>query len=211
MAHAHDQLDGAFLRGAVEDLVDQRNQRGYTFQREALAAEVALLHDLLENIGANQKIEDALLVFLRRLGLHALEHPAAAFGGVEMVDFDSDGAGVDIAGLMGVLPVLFELGSGAGTEESERVEVAFEVSELAIGGEDAFALGIGTVVGGLFQRGGAGDLGFRHRSAVPRIKDAGESQKLQGERTGRPFTTGHTEEHGVGQNLSPRRALRDTG
>ena len=66
-----------------------------------------------------------------------------------MIDFDADRAGVNGAGLAGVFAVLFEFGSGAGTEEAERVEVAFEVSELAIGGEDAFAFGVGTVVGRL--------------------------------------------------------------
>ena len=65
---------------AVENFIDQRDQGGDAFEREALAAEIALLHDLLEDVGASQQVEDALLVFLRRLGFHVLVDPAAALG-----------------------------------------------------------------------------------------------------------------------------------
>ena len=43
----------------VENFVDQRDERGDAFEREALAAEIALLHDLLEDVGADEQIEDA--------------------------------------------------------------------------------------------------------------------------------------------------------
>ena len=62
-----------------------------------------------------------------------------------MIDLDADGAGVDGAGFAGVFAFVFEFGRGAGTEEAEGIEVAFEVSPLAVGGEDALALGIGAV------------------------------------------------------------------
>ena len=77
MAHAHDELDGAELGGSVENFVDERNQRGDAFEREALAAEIALLHDLLEDVGADEQVENALLDFFGNLetlrrGFHLL-------------------------------------------------------------------------------------------------------------------------------------------
>ncbi len=62
MAHAHHQFDRALLSGRFEDFVHQRNERGHAFQRKALAAQIALLQDLLEKLGADQLIERASLV-----------------------------------------------------------------------------------------------------------------------------------------------------
>ena len=59
-----------------------------------------------------------------------------------MIDLDADGAGVDGAGLAGALPFPFEFRGEARAQESEGVEVAFEVSVLAVGGKDAVALGV---------------------------------------------------------------------
>ena len=72
MAHAHDQFMRAVLAGGVENLIDQRNQRGHAFEREALVAEIALLQHLLEDVGADQQIEDALLIDGGRSAFHAL-------------------------------------------------------------------------------------------------------------------------------------------
>ena len=63
-------------------------------------------------------------------------------------------------------------------EKAERVQVAFEVSPLAVGVENVFAFWVGTVVRGAVDD-RAGSLRFRgHKSAASRIKDAGETQKL---------------------------------
>ena len=105
MAHAHDEFDGAALGCGVEDFVDQRDERGDAFEREAFAAEIALLHDLLEDVGADEQVENALLVLFCNLetcdGFHLLVNPAAAFGGVDVVDFDADGARNRWRGLRG--------------------------------------------------------------------------------------------------------------
>ncbi len=130
------------------------------------------MHDLLEDVGADQQVEDALLVFfcnlktLRRR-FHLLVDPAAAFGIVDVVDFYADGGGVDGAGFASVLAFELQFGSGARAEEAERVEVAFEVSPLAEGVEDAFAFWVGAVVGRGFDK-CAGDFRFRgsHKSQV---------------------------------------------
>ena len=99
MAHAHDQFGGAEAGTSFENFIHQRDQRGDAFEREALAAEITLLHDLLEDIGADEQVENALLIFsLTRFGFHSLVDPAPAFGSVDVIDFDADGRGVDGAG-----------------------------------------------------------------------------------------------------------------
>ena len=75
----------------------------------------------------------------------------------------------------------------ARAEKTERIEVAFEVSPLAVGAEDAFALRVGAVVGRRSYGGGrARGLSFRarHRN-VTRIKDAGQSVGDSGWERGR--------------------------
>ena len=116
MAHAHHQFDCAASRAGVENFIDQRDERGDAFEREALAAEVTLLHDLLEDVGADEQVEDALLVFfwLEPAGFHLLVDPAAAFGSVDVVDFDADGAGIDGAGFAGVLAFDLQFGVSRG-------------------------------------------------------------------------------------------------
>src|SRR5713101_2541078 len=60
VAHTHDEFSGAESRACIEKFVHQRNQRGDAFERKALAAEITLLHDLLENVSADEQVEDAL-------------------------------------------------------------------------------------------------------------------------------------------------------
>ncbi len=74
-----------------------------------------------------------------------LVDPAAALGSVDVIDLDADRAGIDGAGFAGVFAFAFEFGRFAGTEEAEGIEVALEVSPLAVGVEDALALGVGAV------------------------------------------------------------------
>ena len=55
---------GAALGGGIENFVDERDEGGDAFQRKALAAEITLLHDLLEDVGADEQVENALLDLL---------------------------------------------------------------------------------------------------------------------------------------------------
>ncbi len=142
VAHAHDQLHGAEARAGIENFIDQRDERGHAFEGEALATEIALLHDLLEDVGADEEIENASLVLFLRFGLHPLVDPAAAFGSVDVIDLDADGRGVDGAGFAGIFTVDLQFGSDARTEKAERIEIALKVSPLAEGAEDALALGV---------------------------------------------------------------------
>src|SRR5579872_210418 len=142
VAHAHDKLDCTQPRTGVENFIDQRDQGRDSLEREALAAEITLLHDVLKDVSTDEEIENPLLIFLRRLRLHAFEDPTPPLGSVEVVDLNADGARVDVAGLVGVFAVSFEFGSRTGPEESKGIEVAFEIPELTVGREDAFAVGI---------------------------------------------------------------------
>ena len=67
MAHGEHGLLGAVLGRGVQNLVEQRNQRGVAFQRIALGADVARVDGLLENIGAHQLIEHPRAIDGRRL------------------------------------------------------------------------------------------------------------------------------------------------
>ena len=152
VTHAHHEFSGAEARAGVEKFIDQRDQRGDAFEREALAAEIALLHDLLEDVGADEQVEDALLVFFCNLEtlsgrFHLLINPAAAFGSVDVVDLDADRGGVDGAGFAGVFAFDLQFGSDARAEEAERIEIALKVSPLAEGVENRFALGVRAVLG----------------------------------------------------------------
>src|SRR5216683_2179199 len=103
MAHTHDQFDCASLSSGVEDFVDQGQQRRDAFEGEALAAKIPLLQNQLEQVGADQQVENALLIFLLMFGFHALVNPVTAFGIGNVVDLDTDGAGVNGAGFAPVL------------------------------------------------------------------------------------------------------------
>ena len=69
MAHAQDGALRAELGGAVEQLVEEGDEGGDAFQREALGAEIARLDDLLEEVGAGEEVEDRLRIGLRGRGL----------------------------------------------------------------------------------------------------------------------------------------------
>ena len=107
-----------------------------------------MLHDLLEDVGTDEQIENALLVFFPNLEtlqwrFHAVKNPAAALGSVDVIDFNTDCAGIDGAGLASVLAIALQFWGFARTKKTDRVEVALEVSKLAVGVEHALALGIG--------------------------------------------------------------------
>src|SRR6202022_4090853 len=59
----------------LEDPIEERDQDGQTFQREALRPQITRLDHLLEQVGANELGEDMLLVRLRGNLLHALLQP----------------------------------------------------------------------------------------------------------------------------------------
>ena len=67
MAHGDHRLLGAVLGSGVQDCVEQRDQRRFAFEREALGAEIARLDHLLEEIGADQQAREFALLIRRRV------------------------------------------------------------------------------------------------------------------------------------------------
>ena len=149
VTHAHNEIDGATLRGSVEDFVNQGKQRGIAFEREAFRAEVALLQHLLEDVGADEQVENALLVDGAGFAFHAFLDPAAAVGVGDVHELDADRAAIGIARLAGEFAVDLEVGLRLRTEEAEGVEVSLEVSPVPEKVENALAFRAGG-----FQEGG---------------------------------------------------------
>ncbi len=102
-----------------------------------------MLHDLFEYVGTHQQVEDALLLDGSGLGLHVFLDPAAAFAIGDVHELDADGAGVDAAGFAGELAFDLQFRLRLRLEETERIEIGFEVSPVAEGVEHAFALEAG--------------------------------------------------------------------
>src|SRR5580704_9242852 len=96
MAHAHHKLRSAEASAGIEKLIDERDQRGDAFERKAFATKVALLHHLLEDVGADEQVENASLIFFCDLEtlswrLHLLVNPATPLGAVDVINFHTDG------------------------------------------------------------------------------------------------------------------------
>ena len=94
----HDALGDAELGAGCEDAIEERNQNGEAFEREALGAEIARLDDLLEDVGADKLGEDVLLVGSGRRLLHALLQPLALLRAGNVHELGGDGAAVDSCG-----------------------------------------------------------------------------------------------------------------
>src|SRR5712692_2901917 len=141
MTHGHDGFRGAVLADGVENGVEQRDQRGDAFEREALGAEIAGLQDLLEEVGANEALENFLLVDFGLRTFDALDDPAAAVWLGKVHEFRADGAAVDAAGFLGGFTgEVCKVRLLERAEEAEGVEMGFEVAAAAEGVEDALAV-----------------------------------------------------------------------
>ena len=64
MRHGNEGAGDSGVGGCCEDLIEKWDEDGEAFEGEALGAEVALLDDLLEEIGADELGEDVLLIGL---------------------------------------------------------------------------------------------------------------------------------------------------
>ncbi len=64
VAHSHNRGFRAMLAGLIENRIEQRNQCGDTFEREAFGAEVTRLQNLFEEVSANQTRKDLVLIHL---------------------------------------------------------------------------------------------------------------------------------------------------
>ncbi len=75
VAHRQHHLHALVRRGALEHRVERRDERGDAFDREAFAALVAGLQQVLEGLGAHDLAEHAVAVGRRGLGLQPLGDP----------------------------------------------------------------------------------------------------------------------------------------
>ena len=127
--------------GAVEQLVEEGDEGGDAFEREALGAEIARLDDLLEDVGAGEQIAGCAAG--RRQAepdFEALRDPLAAFAVGDVHELRADGAGVEAAGLGGEFVVEVELGKGQRSEVLvERIELGLEIAPAAEGVEGLLA------------------------------------------------------------------------
>ena len=141
MAHRQHGLLRAVARGGVQDFVQQRNQRGVAFQRVALGADVARVDRLLEDVGANQLVENARAIdrFLT-LRFHALLDPLAPLGIGNVHELDADAAAVDAARGISFVAGDVQFGMAERREVAERIEVGLQVSPAAERVEHAFLL-----------------------------------------------------------------------
>src|SRR5260370_21623833 len=104
MAHGHDGFGGAMLGDGVENGVEQGNERGHAFERKALGAEIAGLQDLLEEVGANEALENFFLVDFGLRTFDALDDPAAAVWLGKVHGFRADVPPVAAAGFTRGVP-----------------------------------------------------------------------------------------------------------
>src|SRR6185437_15121386 len=117
--------------GGCKELVEERNEDGEAFEGEALGTEVALLDDLLEEVGADEVGEDAGLLEEtvgsglagRDVLFEALLDPGALFGRRDVHELGADGTAIVAAGFPGIGAVRSGRGEGFGREVlAERVE-----------------------------------------------------------------------------------------
>ena len=104
MGHRDDGPCDSGSGAGAEDLVEERDEDGEAFEGEALGAEVALLDDLLEEVGAEEIGEDAGCRDGRGGGrsFEALLDPGAFLGGGDVHELGADGGRVDATGFLGV-------------------------------------------------------------------------------------------------------------
>ena len=123
VAHGHHGIDAAKFAGGIQNGIKQGDQRRFAFEREALAAEVAALQNLFEQVGANEALEDFRRVHLKLAAFHTLGDPSAPCGVRDVEKFSSDCAAIDAARLVGVFSrETLEVGTLKGREIAERVQ-----------------------------------------------------------------------------------------
>src|SRR6266849_1816303 len=100
VTHGHDRFDRAVLPRGVQDGIKQGNQRSHAFQGEALGAEIARLKYLFEKVGANQTLEDLVLIDLARRRFESLRDPAPPLRFRYVHEIRADRTTVNAAGFL---------------------------------------------------------------------------------------------------------------
>ena len=128
MTHGHHAFLGAVLDGHLQRFLQQRNQRGFAFQREALGSDVKRLQHLLEDVGFDQLGQDALAIHRLGFGFHALAHPVAPLRVGHVHEFGAHGAAVHAPRLVGHGARQVQLRMLFSDKVSERVQIGPHVA-----------------------------------------------------------------------------------
>jgi hypothetical protein len=147
VAHGHEGIDAAQITGGIQDGIKERDEGGVAFQREALAAEVAALEDLFEEVGTDEALKNALTVDFGCRAFHAFRDPGAALGLDEMGEFNADRAAVIAAGFLGVFTgKAVQVWGFYRGEEAEGIEGGLGESPAAETIENAFTFGLARAI-----------------------------------------------------------------
>ncbi len=101
MRHGYDGARYSGGGGGGEDLVEEWDEDGEAFEGEALGAEVALLDDLLEEVGSDEFCEDVGLVRFGGGALDLVLDPLALLEVGDVHELDGEVSAVVAAGLGG--------------------------------------------------------------------------------------------------------------
>ncbi len=140
VAHGQNALGGPFCAGSLENFVEQRNQRGDAFEGKTLRAQITRLQDLLEQVGADQPLENASAIDGRGVRFETLGNPTAARRVLEVHEVRADRPAINLSRLVGRFAGHDQLRMRLGLQEAERIEIGLEISPAAKGIEDALAV-----------------------------------------------------------------------
>jgi hypothetical protein len=152
----------------VENRVEQRNYARDAFHREALAANVFGVQELLEQLGLHQAFENPVRVRSRSAAFDRLAHPIDALAFHHVHELEADGPAVDRAPRVHFRRVrrcarFHDIRMLEGLNTTHRVEVGLEIAPASV----RVGEGIGNGNGDR-EVPGVGDRSFVH-SVVSRI------------------------------------------
>src|SRR5579884_1563292 len=101
MTHGQHNLQHTALCRAVQELIEEGNESGDPFQREAFCSEIPRLDDLLEKISAGEELENPLLIGLGSVCLKAVLNPLTLRRIGNVHELRSDGSAIKAARLIG--------------------------------------------------------------------------------------------------------------
>src|SRR6476660_4162365 len=140
VAHAHDQIYRAALAGSVENLVHHGDESGEALERKSLVAKITLLQHLFEEIGANQLVENVLLINRSLRAFQALLNPAPPRGVCNVHELGADGSAIHPPGFLCELTIDTQFRMLHMRQETQRIEISLEVSPMAERIENALAV-----------------------------------------------------------------------
>ncbi len=113
----------------VQHLVQQRNQCCVAFQRVTLGPNVAGVDRLLENIRADQLVQNARAIdSVLAIRLHAFLDPLTPLEVRNVHELDADAAAVDATRGVGGTAGDIKFGMSQGGEVPQRIEVCLQVA-----------------------------------------------------------------------------------